>query len=260
MQVTPVTIKLPETDSISIDDHELDFRKRISDYRKIIVLSPHLDDAILSTGSVLTHYADIQKSITIINIFTQGSTLRSAATDRLLTKAGIGSPDDYFIQRKTEDAQAFGQLGNCQITNLDYTDAAWRLNGKDNALYNTVFDARDPQDSVLVERLTTELSNYIEQNETLVFAPLGRGRHIDHLIVRDVAQQLQADVIYYTDFPYALTYEQEFDFIADHSLKATVWHGSYTVKAELLLRYTSQYTSLFKQGSLQLINETYFTP
>ena len=37
----------------------------------------------------------------------------------------------------------------------------------------------------------------------VVFAPLGIGRHVDHLIMRRAAQDLRLRTVYYSDFPYS---------------------------------------------------------
>ena len=49
----------------------------VPNLRKIIVFSPHLDDAVLSMGAFLSQLDKSKYEIEIINIFTAGSSLNS---------------------------------------------------------------------------------------------------------------------------------------------------------------------------------------
>ena len=56
---------------------------------------------------------------------------------------------------------------------------------------------------------------------TVVFAPLGVGRHVDHLITRNAVVASGTDAVYYSDFPYSVYAKPDTRFIRNTSLCPT---------------------------------------
>jgi LmbE family N-acetylglucosaminyl deacetylase len=146
-----------------------------------VVLSPHLDDAVLSCWSVLTE----RESAIVVNVFAGvppgGTDLRW--WDRLT--GAVDSPA-RMRERLAEDVAALALSGR-KATNLDALDRQYRDAG-----------AAPP----LVDLLLAELPD-----RAALYAPAGFGGHPDHLLVRDAALELARrghPVTLYADLPHAI--------------------------------------------------------
>ncbi|MDQ3851084.1 MAG: PIG-L family deacetylase, partial [Actinomycetota bacterium] len=148
-----------------------------------LVLSPHLDDAVLSSWSTLTGPGDVE----VANLFT-GRPAPGVLThyDRI---AGATSSAELMARREREDRAALATAGR-RPTNLglledEYRRRAPALDGLLRALGARVPRARS------------------------VLAPVAIGLHPDHVLARDVALALLRagwPVALYADLPYCATY------------------------------------------------------
>ena len=151
---------------------------------RVAVLSPHLDDAVLSAWSVLrgpqdVHVVNVCSGLPPPDLLSQW--------DRL---TGATSSHARMLERLHEDRVALGRAG-CRATALDFPEAQYR---------------RGPLDSdALREALEGILDGAAE-----VWAPAGIGGHEDHLQVRDVVVKLSRDgrpaLKLYADVPYAVRF------------------------------------------------------
>jgi LmbE family N-acetylglucosaminyl deacetylase len=145
-----------------------------------VILSPHLDDAVLSCWHVLTQPGDV----TVINVFAG-------------VPAGLGAPawwDEYtgaadsgerVRERIEEDRRALALAGR-EPTNLSFLDEQYREHAQ-------------PLDPLIqqIERILPP--------DGEIYAPAAFASHADHLLVRSVALELRAgfDVLLYADLPHA---------------------------------------------------------
>ncbi len=152
----------------------------------MIVLSAHLDDAVLSATTALTRY-----SATAVTVFS-GPPPDGVALTRWDRVTRAESSHDRLRERLAEDDRAVSVLG-CRTRRLDVPEAQYRV---------TELDFGD-----LVARLRREF-----EGEHEVWAPAGIGGHPDHIATRDAAlaavRELaeRPDVTLYADVPYALRY------------------------------------------------------
>jgi LmbE family N-acetylglucosaminyl deacetylase len=146
-----------------------------------VILSPHLDDAVLSCWHVLTRSDDV----VVINVFAG-------------EPAGLGAPawwDEYtgatdsgarVRERIEEDRRALALAGREPI-NLSFLDEQYRE-------HDQPLDPLTEQ----IERLLPPASD--------IYAPAALANHTDHLLVRAAALELRAfgfDVSLYADLPHA---------------------------------------------------------
>lgn len=233
----------------------------LTDIKTVIVLSPHLDDAILSLGSLLTGLVKLDKNIQIINFFTKGSKLNTALTQRLLNQAKKENITEYFLTRKEEDNTAFKKIDTrIKILNLDFIDAAWRINKNKESTYPKTILCEISEDDTTMELVEDYLKDCaVDKQNTAIFAPIARGKHVDHQIIRNIASKIFPKVYYYCDFPYSALYPFEDEFINQHNLSAVNWYGDYSQKKDLILTYKSQLGSFFKSSkTLSLPYETFY--
>lgn len=146
----------------------------------IVVVSPHLDDAVLSCGGLLALAARRGERSVVISVFTEGH--------------------DH-ARRRREDLESLAIVG-AQPLHLGLLDAPERL-GVARTHAALVEQARiDPGDVATVRAALTASLAALGPIDTLL-APLGVGGHVDHLTVH-AALRDRDDVAFYEDRPYAL--------------------------------------------------------
>ena len=109
-------------------------------------ISPHLDDAVLSAGSLIHHLSRIT-NVAVATVFTEvDPKVRTAKWSR---KCGFESPEIFVETRKQEDIEALTYLGVDvnNIHHLGYIDAECRTDKDDTNtmqdVYNTVLQLTD---------------------------------------------------------------------------------------------------------------------
>lgn len=146
------------------------------------VLSPHLDDAVLSCWHVLAGPDDVR----VVNVFAglpeAGAPL--AWWDRV---TGADDSRERMSERFEEDRAALA-LAEREAVNLDLLDMQYRANGRTPAVLEEV-----------VEHLP---------EGGIVYAPAALGLHGDHRLVMAAGLTLERrgfDVRFYADLPHATT-------------------------------------------------------
>jgi hypothetical protein len=114
-------------------------------------------------------------------------------------------------------------------------------------------------DRRLVDDVATEVAALLDRTGAdLVFAPVGIGRHVDHLVTRAVGERFPDRVVYYADFPYNVAGSPDPDFLARHGL--TPWHFERGLagKQPLIRGYRTQAEALFRDGRIPVVPETFY--
>ncbi|MEA2369210.1 MAG: hypothetical protein QOH38_1928 [Thermoleophilaceae bacterium] len=150
----------------------------------VAVLSPHLDDAVLSAWTVLRR----QVAVTVINVCAGIPPAGLETPWDRLTGARDGA--DRVRERLAEDRAALGRAGRGAV-NLDFLDEQYRAGPLDPDALVEAIGAAVPQAAEL-------------------WAPAGIGAHSDHLQVREAALALARGggppVRLYAELPYAVRY------------------------------------------------------
>lgn len=232
----------------------------LSGFKKVIIFSPHLDDAILSTGSLMHYLSNNRVEVSVYTFFTKPSKIRSTLVGKLLRQSGFTNSYDYFKARRKEDRSVLKKFGHIKVSHLGLIDAAWREISK-KALYPSstigVPNKRDLKTQKAIIKKMESLA--ILTNQTMIFAPIGRGKHIDHIFVRDGAVKVYKKIIFYSDFPYSQQYPEDKNFIKTHQLTSVIWKkDNYEQKKTAILDYKTQQNSLFAGKSFRLPFEKYF--
>lgn len=147
-----------------------------------VILSPHLDDAVLSCWHLLSGPGDV----VVINVFA-GSPAPGSGTSWWDRLTGATDSAARMEERREEDREAFAIAGR-EAIHLDFLDEQY-----------------EPADQP-VGAVVSRLRELIDP-EAVVYAPAALGEHGDHERVRSAALALAASgqpVRLYADHPHAV--------------------------------------------------------
>lgn len=176
-----------------------------NEFERVVILSPHLDDAALSCGGLL-HALRNRVSTLVVSV--------SCGTPRVLTASGSSKITHRrghvsSQARRLEDIAAMHSVDTAFV-HLSFCDGIYRrspLTGKliyrssrERWISPRVEDVAHSEELYLVlRRLCLDLG------KILLLSPLGIGHHVDHQISAQVAVRLAAAgamLLFYEDFPY----------------------------------------------------------
>lgn len=194
---------------------------------RVLVLSPHPDDAVWSIGSLIADLAHGGAEVAVVSLFTAVDEHMSEAGNRWFKDSGFAGRSAATV-RHEEDRRALEILG-ARLIHIGLLDAVSRcpdryFSPSSLAGQSATVDRRDPgptQCNAAVQNLLVELA------PTTVLVPLGHGRHVDHQIV-SATPVTGSRVLLYGDFPYTVldpfvVGDRFVALQADKSAK-TLWH------------------------------------
>jgi LmbE family N-acetylglucosaminyl deacetylase len=176
-----------------------------------LFVSPHLDDAVLSCAALMRAMV-AHAPVTVVTLFSAaapGPHTRAARTFLRQCARGLGGATEWstlFRERCREDIAVLDGLG-AHWVHLGHPDALFRRRRDPSGLLGRAgkllpeLDHRYPTfrfdialgrvsrgDRELRETVTAEVADLARGS--VVFAPLGVGRHVDHLLARAVGEHL----------------------------------------------------------------------
>jgi len=143
--------------------------------QKILLISPHLDDAIFSMGAIAAELAGQGHKIDVLTCFTKSVMHPTGFALACQLDKNLPADIDYMELRRQEDQQA------CQLLGIEphwgnLLEAPHR--GYDSA--KELFQVIKKQDKI-AEKLLELIENQIEELQPeFVFFPKGIGNHVDH--------------------------------------------------------------------------------
>lgn len=172
--------------------------------KTLLAISPHLDDAAFSAGATLWQASQQGWRVIVATMFT--GNVRRPTGFALACQLDKGlSPDiDYMALRRDEDLQACALLA-AEPMHLPLLEAPHRGYDDAAALFGEV-GATDEARSAVLAAVTSLVATI---RPTCLLAPMGLGRHVDHLIVRNavMAASPEAAIFLWEDWPYADRHE-----------------------------------------------------
>jgi LmbE family N-acetylglucosaminyl deacetylase len=243
----------------------------------LVVLSPHLDDAALSCGGLMTHAVG-RTSVTVATLFTDaGRAPHTLSARRYLRQVGAHSAQTLYQQRRAEDRAALEPAGiTCVHGGL--TEALFRRRPTRGLrslwahllpelahiypVYRLHLTAGRvaAADAATLRDARAFIQQVVGSGLHLLLAPLGVGGHVDHVLARSVAERSGAPVVYYSDFPYNQRHPVPDGFIQRNGLVETKCSGFAKARAELIGAYRTQVRAMFPDGRIPLVPEVFFVP
>jgi LmbE family N-acetylglucosaminyl deacetylase len=162
---------------------------------RLLIISPHLDDGVLSCGARIAAETAQGSSVLVATCF---------------TTPGDNAPTaikDHYRQRKADDRKAIEELG-ADFLHLGFVDAPFRSLCYHN-FHTILFHHQLPEkEKSLLLSLTSALKQLsAEWKPDEILLPLGVGGHIDHHLVWESSKFLVGGpyrITYYEELPYAL--------------------------------------------------------
>lgn len=211
----------------------------------IIYLSPHLDDASFSCGGLIWDQVQARMNVEVWTIFAgyppPGELSLYAQVHHKVWEL---TAEEVIDSRRSEDAAAMNILG-ARVRYFDFPDAIYRKHPKTGEpMYTSreeLFGGVHIGDHALLRRLTTIFADYLREDCVLI-SPLTVGNHVDHQLVRMVAEMLPIQALYYSEFPYT----QEFSAVIPSLVPAGYRRAHAVVSAPGLAAWqasAAEYTS-----------------
>ncbi|SDN54817.1 PIG-L family deacetylase [Geodermatophilus sp. DSM 45219] len=249
----------------------------MADGRPVLVLSAHLDDAVLSCGALLSTLAR-RTPVTVATVFSEaGPPPHTRAARAFLGQCTIGDAAELYAARQQEDVEVLAGLG-VEHVHLGAPDALFRRREVPPPVarlgravpevahrYPTFrFDIARGRvsrgDRALVDRLGAQLRALAGRiDAAVVLGPVGVGRHVDHLLTRTLAERQPLPTVLYSDFPYDWRGAADVTDLGVGRLTAVTWDRDLDAKQVLIKGYRTQVAALFPDGVVPAVPETYFT-
>jgi polysaccharide export outer membrane protein len=158
----------------------------------LTVLSPHQDDAALSLAMTIRFAARSGRSVRIVNCFTVST---------YAPHSGARTAEEVGAVRSGEDREFASRVGSgVEVIDLGMDDAPIRLQCPVAEARRRRIGGREREQAAAIADAVGKIAAGV------VLAPLGLGRHIDHLVAAEAGIRLARagrPVVFYEDLPYA---------------------------------------------------------
>ncbi|MBI5878927.1 MAG: PIG-L family deacetylase [Chloroflexi bacterium] len=174
-----------------------------------LFVSPHFDDVALSCGGWVSHLARTGRRAAVLTVCAGRPGNAPLSAFARVQHRQWGEPRDPIAARLREDGKAVRLLG-AEPVYLDVPDAIYRRKANGRPLVNsgrTLFGRGYAPEATLIAHIARQIKSHTHgKRSSIIVAPLGAGRHVDHLLTRDAVRSVLAAgymVLWYEDFPYA---------------------------------------------------------
>ncbi|GAA1717661.1 hypothetical protein GCM10009745_78030 [Kribbella yunnanensis] len=208
----------------------------------VLVVSPHLDDAVLSAGATIAALTGQGVDVTVCTVFAGAATPPYSEFARQF-HAMCGLGDDAVARRRQEDLEATEILG-ARSLHLPFLDSIYRQD--EIGSFAALFEA--PTDAVLVEQIAQAIhKSFGDEWPAELWTCAAFGDHVDHRITREavarVAREHNLKLVLWEDFPYAAG--QAYSADGQPATVPAVTPAHLQQKLEAVARYPSQLAMLY---------------
>ncbi|MCA9913002.1 MAG: PIG-L family deacetylase [Anaerolineae bacterium] len=170
-----------------------------------LFLSPHYDDAVYSCGGRIAQLSDAGEAVQILTLMAGIPELPLPDTPIVRDNHQRWQAGENPVYQRREEDQTAAKILGASVQYAGLLDCIYRMEG-DRAVYATeesLWGGVQPHDPAIRQIRAIDLPTGI----SALYAPLGVGQHVDHLLVRDWALEILAGqppfpVIFYEEYPY----------------------------------------------------------
>jgi LmbE family N-acetylglucosaminyl deacetylase len=252
----------------------------IKEKRDCFFISPHLDDAAFSAGGLIA-YLSKKTRVIVVTVFSEaGENEHSLSALSYIKQCGYKEKGvkEFYKQRRSEDKEVLEGLG-AEVIHMGYLDALWRKGKRGNIIkiilskllndfkytyptykFHISQGKISEEDTPNLENVKNALLKLTKESENyVIFCPIGLGRHVDHIFVREACTDIFGNVIYWEDAPYNLYHSFKDDFINKHNLVRYEYPVDEKLRHKIYPGYKSQFGKLFDgERKFDLIPEAYY--
>ena len=235
--------------------------------RECIFISPHLDDAALSAGGLLSNLSR-KVRVEVVTVFTECGNNNSLSAKAFLKQCNYRSGKVLFEKRSKEDFDAFNSI-HAKTEHLGFKDALWRQKTKVSFInkflekilpefgliyptyrFHITKGSLSQQDEDTISSIAEKLKVIISKSkDPVIFCPIGVGNNVDHLVTKKSVEMI-SEPIYWMDQPY------------DYRGQKSTSNGNYyrydfnkNQKIKLISFYKTQVPALFSKGKIPVLKE-----
>lgn len=180
--------------------------------KKYVILSPHLDDAVLSCGDYISYLIEQKCKVKVISVFAGNYNEKCISNLAKEFHSMCELTNNIVEIRKKEDKKAMELLG-CSCIHMEFMDCIYRYNTLGEFAYTDfcqIYESNVNEGEEIVQKIISSIHKVISDAD-VILSPLAIGNHIDHMIVSYAARKLEKicpkKMIFYEDFPYVLHYK-----------------------------------------------------
>jgi len=178
----------------------------LSSVSRLALLSPHLDDAVLSCAALIADVSRRGIDVLVITLF-NGRPEPPLSLPASRFHARCGHAEDAMDEREHEDDLALARLG-ARTVRLYLPEALYRKNSRGEPVYQSdagIFVDRMPTPCAFSDTVRLSVRAAVDAaGPDLLLTPMGIGGHIDHLLTTAAVRGLSYPVMHYEDVPYLL--------------------------------------------------------
>jgi LmbE family N-acetylglucosaminyl deacetylase len=218
---------------------------------RIIYISPHLDDAVLSAGGYLYEQAQAGISVeiwTIICGYPPPGELTPFA-QYLHQEWKTGSAQETVRHRRGEDRKAARIVG-AKSVHFDVPDCIYRRRPDGEPLYQGIYVQPHDAEAELVDQIAESIEKRLDSGDRII-CQLGVGGHVDHVIVRDAVEKLNRPLKYTADLPYLFWQPETLAPLVTGMSESRhpITEAGLQAWIEAVLAYESQLSTLFESAT-----------
>lgn len=180
--------------------------------KNYVIISPHLDDAVISCGDFIYYLRRKRLNVEVTTVFPNvyyGNDLQKSASDF----HKISNRGKYLnIFRQKEDRKAMDVL-NVSYNHLGFSECLYRKDSNNEFIYNNIYDDINfEKDNKMINEIISFFATFYNIESTVFIFPLGIGNHIDHNLLSFIGNKLEQKffkVLYYEDLPYKMNLNYE---------------------------------------------------
>jgi LmbE family N-acetylglucosaminyl deacetylase len=180
--------------------------------KKVLIVSPHLDDAVLSCGDLINKLINDNNIVDVITVFSKDEKKENLSDAAKKFHSNCFLPSNPMIERKKEDRKAHNYL-KCKSHYMDYLECLYRKHDNKH-LYpdlNNIYHLED-NDKKIIKDVEKSLSKIIN-NYDIILAPLGLGGHADHLVcnkaINNIKNIIKGKLYFYEEVAYVCYYYRD---------------------------------------------------